>query len=250
MSLETYIDGLSLSKAPSTGRLLRKGSREDLPLSAGPDAWVDVGSLLSFVSGVDTGDRSDILFSLQLAQRAADAACDRFAQTRTWYSKYNEVLEAVGWITEQFAFAGHDQTEGDFRMDKAALSIISAIATVNQLQGITASISALENLIEGDDAMTLFDSYATAGLSGNFQIGAVQKAQSGALSMALGAFYFRASSQRRKFLFAKWGRNDVNFWTSAQKMTFNTLIYANIRSAVQKRLGRQSADFIAKLVIA
>ena len=249
MSLETYIDGLALSKAATTGSFLRKGDAENRALSTDLDAWVNVGSILSFVSGVDSDERSDILFSVQLAQRAADAACDRFAQTRIWYNKYNEVLEAVGWVTEQFAFAAHNQAEGDFRMDQAALSIISAIATGNQLQAITASISALEKLAEGDGAITLFDVYAAAGLSGNFQLGAVQKAQTGAISMALGAFYFHSSSQRRQFLFAKWGLNDVNFWTAAQKMTFNSDVYANVRDTVQKKLGRQAVNFIERLHI-
>ena len=201
MSLETHIDGLTLSKPATAGRFLRTGSAENRPVSTDPDAWVNVGSILSFVSGVDSEERSDILFSVQLAQRAADGACDRFAETRIWYNKYNEVLEAVGWVTEQFAFAAYDQAEGDFRMDKAALSIIAAIATGNQLQTLTASISALEKLAEGDDSISLFDHYAAAGLSGNFQLGAVQKAPTGAISMALGAFYYHSSYQRRQFLF-------------------------------------------------
>lgn len=249
MSIKTYIDGLSLSKAPSTRQFLRKIRRDDEPRSAAFEAWVEGGSLLSFVSGVDADERSDILFSHQLARRAADDACDRYVQTKTWYGKYNEVLEAVGWITEQFAFVAHDQAEGDFRMDKATLSVIAAIATGSQLQAITASLSALEKLAEGDGAIALFDYYATAEGSGNYQIGAVQKAESGALSMALGAFHFRSTSRRRKFLFAKWGRNDVNFWTSAQKMTFNTAIYANIRSPIQKKLGRQAINFIEQLEV-
>jgi hypothetical protein len=45
-------------------------------------------------------------------------------------------------------------------------------------------------------------------LSGNFQIGAAQKAENGAASMALGAFYFRASDNRGKFLFLSWGADD------------------------------------------
>jgi hypothetical protein len=249
LSLETYIDGLTLSKASITRRFMRSGDPENRSPSTDLDAWVNVGSILSFVSGVDTEERSDILFSVQLAQRAADDACDRFAQTRIWYNKYNEVLEHVGWVTEQFAFAAHDQAEGDFRMDKAALSIIAAIATGNQLQTLTASISALEKLAEGDDAIALFDHYAAAGVSGNFQLGAVQKAPTGAISMALGAFYYHSSSQRRQFLFAKWGRNDVNFWTAAQKMTFNSDVYANVRDTVQKKLGRQSVNFIERLHI-
>src|SRR5262249_38125857 len=139
------------------------------------DAAVNAGSILSFVDAVNLNERKDVLYSIQLAQRAANKACDRFAETKAWYSKYSEVLEAVGWATEQYAFTAHSQAEGNLRMDKAALQVITAIATGNQLGAITVSISALEKLAEDDKAITLFDHYASADLSGNFQIGAVQK---------------------------------------------------------------------------
>jgi hypothetical protein len=204
---------------------------------------------LSFVDAIEPHEQSDILYSVQLAQRAADAAWNRFAETRTWYSKYNEVLEAVGWTTEQYAFTGHDQGEGSFRMDKAALGVITAIATGNQLQAITASISALEKLAEGDGAIALFDHYATADLSGNFQIGAVQKGANGSLSMALGAFYFRSTRKAQEASILSMGSNDVNFWAAAQKMTFNLAIYDKIRAAVEKKLGEKASDYIAGIDI-
>src|SRR5947209_6948531 len=145
MSIESYIGRLSISGAAMpAGGLTSKGApaapAAKPVLPADLQAAVDAGSILSFVSDVGPTEKTDILYSVQLAQRAANAAFDRFAQTKSWYGKYNEVLEAVGWATEQFAFASHDQSEGDFVMDKAALSVISAIATGNQLGAITASI--------------------------------------------------------------------------------------------------------------
>lgn len=208
------------------------------------------GSVLSFVSGVSDSEKRDVLFSLQLAQLAANASFDRFAQTRSWYGKYIEVLEAVGWTTEQFAFAAHDQGANDVEMNKAALAVIAAIATGNQLQAITASISALEKLAEADGAITLFDGNAAADLSGNFQIGAVQKASTNnALAMAVGGFYFRATEHRRRFLFFKWGSNSVNFWTAAQKITFNVALYAKLRTAVEDKLGKAAMSYIHTLKI-
>lgn len=270
MSIESYINGLSISRKASPiarivakggartgqkagGRILRKGAPESAaksaPLPEKLSAAVDAGSILSFVDAVDAREQSDILYSVQLAQRAADSACNRFAETQTWYGKYNEVLQAVGWTTEQYAFSAHAQDQGNFRMDKAALGVITAIATGNQLQAITASIAALEKLADDDGAITLFDYYATADLSGNFQIGAVQKSSNGSLSMALGAFYFRTTARRKKFLFFQWGSNDVNFWTAAQKMTFNTAIYGKVRGAVEKKLGEKALEYIAGIDI-
>src|SRR4051812_11931927 len=105
MSLENYISALAISThTAAIGRIVTKGeSTPPTPPTLPPNlrAAVDAGSVLSFVSGVGESEKSDILFSVQLAQRAADAKCDRFAETKDWYGKYNEVLEAVGWMTEQ-----------------------------------------------------------------------------------------------------------------------------------------------------
>lgn len=247
MSVEKYIEALEISN--KTSRDLRAFSKSASILPANIDAAVDVSSVLSFVSNVDASERLDILFSVQLAQRAADAVFNRFNDTAAWYGRYVEVLEKVGWATEQFAFAKHHQSEGAFTMDKAALDVISAIASANQLQAITASISALKTLSDSDRAITVFEYHASGDSSGNFQIGAVQKANNGSLSMALGAFYFHASTARRKFLFAGWGRNEVDFWTAAQRMTFNDDIYGKVRDVVRDRLGKQAVDFIAEINI-
>jgi hypothetical protein len=254
VSLESYIGDLPISaQTAPLGRIVRKGApgepQKPPTLPPNLDAAVDAGSIVSFVSGVDANEKADILFSVQLAQRGADAAFDRFAQTKAWYGKYNEVLEAVGWAAEQFAFAAHGQGEGDFMMDKAALSAIAGIATGNQLQAITASITALEKLADNDGSITLFDYHAAAGMSGNFQIGAVQKTSNGSLSMAAGAFYFRSVEQRRKFLFWRWGRNEINFWAAAQKMTLNTAIYGSLRKQIEQKLGQQALDYISGLDI-
>jgi hypothetical protein len=67
--------------------------------------------------------------------------------------------------------------------------------------------------------------------------------------MAASAFYFHATDKQPKFLFFRWGQNQINFWTAAQKMTFNTTIYAKDRKVVEEKLGQQSLDYIARLNI-
>jgi hypothetical protein len=68
--------------------------------------------------------------------------------------------------------------------------------------------------------------------------------------MALGAFYFRSVDSRRRFLFFKWGARELHFWTSAQRMTLNTDLYARRRGDVQARLNADARQFIADLKIA
>ena len=257
MAIEQYISNLQLAE-PSVERVARRrgpGAAQpeaDVPLTLPDDlaAAVDLGSVLSFVDGVGAQEKEDILFSVQLAQRAASAKHDRFAEARAWYLKYIEVLEVTGWAAEQFAFVKTEQTEGEFRMDKAALAIIAAIATQNQLAVLKESITALEKLADDDGAITLFDFHSSTDMAGNFQIGAVQKGESGTLSLALGAFHFRSVDKRRKFLFFKWGQSELNFWTAAQKMTFNTALYDRVRDKVRKKLGAGAVKYVDELDIA
>lgn len=263
MSIDRYIESLSLTDAAlssspfpdleeTLGPTRSGGTVPSAPKKPIPDdlqAAVDAGSLLSFVDGVNSQERDDILFSVQLAQRGASGAFDRFTQTQSWYQKYLEVLENLGWAAEQFAFAKYDQSQGELRMDKAALAIIAAIATQNQLAVLQQAVKALEALAEDDDTIRLFDFHTSAQMSGNFQVGAVQKAENGGLSLAMGAFYFRSVDVRRRFLFFSWGGQNVNFWTAAQKMTLNTTFYAQYRDHVRQKLGMSAVDFIGGLIL-
>ena len=101
------------------------------------------------------------------------------------------MLENVGWVANQFAFSGYNQDEGDFQKDDAALSVISAIATGNQLAVLKTSIEALKKLSDGEKPIKVFDYYASSQDAGNFQLGSVKQTDNGSLTMAMGGFQFQ-----------------------------------------------------------
>jgi hypothetical protein len=258
MSTATYIEKLTLADPiGNSGKLVASlGSRRSADEPADPgdlvaddlQAAINDGSILSFVSGVPKQDVADVLFSVQLASRGASGKFDRFDKTEDWYRVFLEILEHLGWTVEQFAFAREDIGSGEFRMDKAALDIIQAIATQNQLAVLTQTISALRSMSAGDEPIKLLDFAATLKNSGNFQIGTVEKSkQNDVLSMALGAYYFHARDERTKFLFFSWGEKSVDFWTAAQKMTLNSELYAQSRDLVKRKLGQSAADYLAEI---
>ncbi len=259
MVIDSYIQSLSVAGNTLDLRALSKtlgmksageaASAKPPAISETLKAAVDAGSLLSFVDGLSAAEREDVLYSVQLAHRTATHDFDRFSQTQSWYQRYIEVLQLLGWVAEQLAFTNFNQSEGQLRMDKAALALITAIATQNQLAVLKVAVDTLEKMAEDDNAIRLFDFHTSTDIGGNFQIGAVQKGESGALSMALGSFYFRSHDARRKFLFFSWGKNEVNFWTAAQKMTLNTTLYALGRDAVKRKLEGTFPSFIAELPI-
>jgi hypothetical protein len=210
-------------------------------------AAVNAGSLISFVAGLNAEEKSDVLFSTQLAQRAASAKHDRFAKTEDWYGVYVDVL---GWIGEGFAFTDRGSSSGEFSMDKSALDVIATIATGNQLAILVKTLDTLKKLGDDDRALRIFDIQAMTELSGNFQIGAVQKADNDALSLALGAFHFTTSDHRGRFLFWKWGAEEIRFWTAVRKMSLNRVFYAEHRNAVISKLAADAADYVAELKVA
>jgi hypothetical protein len=160
----------------------RRGTSEGAAEAAGQPppigdklrAAVDAGSILSFVSGLGADAMSDVLYSTQLAQRAASAKFDRFKATREWYGVYVDVLDRLGWAGEGFAFNQRDTLAGEFRMDRAALDVIAAVAAGGQLAILVKTLDALKTLGEGDRPLRIFDLQAMGELSGNFQIGAAQ----------------------------------------------------------------------------
>jgi len=212
-------------------------------------AAVNAGALVSFVAGLSAAEMTDVLFSIQLAQRAASAKHDRFAATKEWYTLYGDVLGRLGWIGEAFAFTERAKTAGSFTIDKSALDVIMTVATGNQLAILVKTLQTLKSLADKSGAVRLFEWQALSEFSGNFQIGAAQRAENGALSLAIGAFYFHASDSRGRALFVAWGAEEIGFWAGAQKMTLNSALYAKHRAAVAARLAAEASDYIAELEI-
>ena len=212
-------------------------------------AAVNAGSILSFVADLTPEEKSDVLFSTQFAQRAASAKHDRFGRTDDWYRVYIEVMERLGWTGEGFAFTQRLSSSGEFRMDKSALDVIATIATGNQLAILVKALDTMKSLAEEDGAIRVFELQAVAELSGNYQLGAVQRAENGALALALGGFRFRTDDRRRRVLFWKWGSEEIEFWAAAQKMTLNAKHYTDLRRTVAERLGAEASAYIVGIDI-
>lgn len=235
--------------APEPARRQRGGAPAPEAIGAGLRAAVNAGALVSFVAGLSEAETSDVLCSTQLAHRAAGAQHDQFADTKAWYACYIEVLTRLGWACGGFAFTERARTAGTFTIDRSALDVIMAIATANQLAILVKTLDTLKGLADASGAIRVFEFQAIAGSSGNFQLGAAQRAENGALSLALGAFHFRMRDARKRALFVRWGAEEIAFWTGAQMLTLNQTLYAQHREAVAARLAADAALYIASIPI-
>lgn len=212
-------------------------------------AVISSSNLISFVDGLDALEKRDILESTQFAERAANARFSRNNQIQEWYEYFAEVLSKTGWVSEGLSFKQTDSDTGNFDMSKHVLGVIAAVATGNQLAILNSAIDALSNMADSEQQIRWFDFSTTVDVGGNFQLGAAESAGDGIVSMALGAFYYRSSDRRKNALFFKWGRNEIDMWVGAQKMTLDTSFYAQFRELIRGRLGTTTTDFLARVPI-
>ena len=213
-----------------------------------PAAAANAGSLVSFVGGLLQQNKEDVLNSTLLAQLAATKKYDRYKQTKDWYDFYINVLANVGWVVPAFAFRGFTPTGSSFKMNDAVLQILSAIATGSELAILTATMKALEENKDNQDAVVLFDSQSFPETSGNFQILPVSEDR-GDIVMALSAMQFTANKHVTNFLWWKWTTTEVNIFQSAQKAVLNNIIYSKVRQEVINKLGDKAKTFIKDIEI-
>lgn len=208
-------------------------------------AVINAGSIVAFAAGISEAEQEDILYSMQLAQRAASGVADRYAAVKDWYREYVRVLETTGWVLKGFNPNAQKVSESEFEMAKAALKILLAAATGPQSAVLMAAVTALEGMAKDDGFITLFEHFGAEGKVGNFQVGAVSRGDAGELATVIGGFEFDMTEVQRKFLFFKWHNKAVSVWGDATTAVFNRAAYAPLRELVRERLGSEARKAIA-----
>lgn len=212
---------------------------------SGSDTSADIvaGSVVSFVAGVSGQSQQDVLDSTLFAQFAATAQYNRESQAQQWYGAYLNTLGSIAWTVQSFDFQQYKVSSSSFKLDDVVLDILKAAFTSDEYEVVKASVDALKKLKNDDGRIKLFGHNAVSSKSGNFQIGAVTE-QNGAVAMHTLGAYFNSSDTNTDFLFAHYKGSNTQIYKGVQSMTLNEGQYANIRQAIQNRLGKNIQDFV------
>ena len=211
-------------------------------------AAVGASSVISFVENLTPGQKEDVLLSTLFAQRAADKKHDPVKDRVPWFETYMQVLGVMGWTRESAPFETSQQMKGNGSFDKVVLATLAQVATGNQFKIIESAIKMLGGLADSDNRIKLFDMETSQTSGGNFQIGSAEAAGN-IVSMALGAFNFTYKDKKRNILFVSWGKNELDYWLSAQKMSLSPTIYADVRDIVKSRLADSRKTLIMDIDI-
>lgn len=213
-------------------------------------AAVNGSAVVAFGTGISAQEREDILYSMQLAAAASNKKANRETEIAAWYNEYIRVLGLTGWVVRGFAPQRRTMAEGDVDVDQVALTILAAAITGPALQVMKVAIEALKGMADDSGQIRLLEFYGADGKVGNFQLGAVERGAGDELNLGIGAYQFVMKQRKKKILFIKWRRQDVDLWGGAANATFNPAAYATVRKTVLERLGPSRIDAIAALDLA
>jgi len=250
MSAAQFVRSLEMPemKMVHRGRQFQKMPSLAAMTNESPEAFVNKGSLLSFVAGVSTQAQEDALNATLLAQLAADHLFDKEKQTERWYGVYTDTLARIGFPLERFQFNRAELSASSATFDRVILDILAAALTENEVAVLEASLDALKQLPEDDQRVVLWDQSTHSAEQGNFQIGIASDA-GGVLTMKMGAFHFSATQEVTRLLFFTWETTSGELYQSMQQVNQSIAIYDQVRAQILEKLGSNAMTFIAELDI-
>ena len=255
-----YVRGLELPTNESLDELIRNieaapdGASKDAIRASDadntPSAQVIGGSLSSFTERLTGLSKGDVKNSTLFAQLASDAAFDRYSRPMDWYRNYVDVLGRIGWNQPAFSFDTYTSGGTTVQLDEAVLGILAAIATGNELAMIRATMEGLKSLSDDSKQMTIWNSRASRGNSGNFQILPVDKLDNDDVVMVLTGMQFTARTSHSRFLWWSWSSSSIDIRRAANRFVLNEDVYSRVREAIIDRLGDAAERFVADVPLA
>jgi hypothetical protein len=236
-----FVQGLTLAEVPSDLAAL------PALLAADTDpAYVDAGSVVSFVRGVSPQHKEDVLNSVLLAQLGASAKYNREKHIAKWYAYYQKIFGTVGWVAPAIPFSQDKSLGVEFTADKVILKLIEAIGTGNDVAILAAALEALKNLGKDDPAVKVFETQSHGQRVGNFQIGVAADSDD-VIVVKLALAYFDTGENVTRLLWFRFKSSHTKFYSGSITMNLDDKIYARVRQAVIDKLGKDALALIKGL---
>jgi hypothetical protein len=244
----SYVSDLELSFPSEKFETVRTRSGES-PVKEGEEqAFLADKSLVSFISEVSGQNRKDVLNSTLLAQLAANKKYPNEADMLKWYETFIGVLSKIGWNIENAEVSTFEQTKNVFEIEKAIIDILTAAFGGGYIKVISKTLESLKNMSADDKKIIAFEKNTHSLTKGCFQIAlAVEKNDS--VSVQLGTFILTTNNKIKQILFFKSTKDKTKLQYTSRRGTLNSEIYADVRTTVVQKLGKNISEYVAEIEI-
>jgi len=243
-----FVREVALPAAPRISR--SPVASPQLALDAAKSQALVVGSdVVSFVEGVSSETRHDIVNCTLLAQLVANKRVADKENIRAWYEAFFDALTQIGCLVQEKGFTEHREKADNFEANQAILSVASVLLgpAATALAVVQSTLEAMKSMSDGP-WITIFNREAQTARAARFQLTLAEPAGNGAM-ISLMAFDLKAKAELTQVLFFKFRSTDVTLRHASGKVTMLPDVLANVREAMAQRIKDYTSDYIAKLDI-
>ena len=235
---------------PARARGGVEGVREIIDFNAQKNqAMVVASDIVSFVKGVSSERRQDIVNSSLLAQLVANKKVPDKKNIIEWYNAYFDVLENIGWVIQDRSFSSYTEEADGLEAHEAIIKVASVFlgAAPTALALVISTLEALKSMDSSKPWITIFDRESKQAKTGHFQIALAEQGDNDQFLVSLMAFSLKAESTLTQILFFKIRNDEVELEKCSGKVTINDKVLSSIRDLVSQKIAAHTSDYIAKL---
>ena len=244
-----YVTALEL---PARERGWETFESVDFAFDAAKNQAMVVGSdITSFVQGVTSEQREDIVNSSLIAQLAAKKKVSDPTQIYDWYNVYFDVLSQIGWVIQDHGFATYSESSAGFDAHEAILKVATALLGpgATALAMVMATLDALKSMSSDSPWITLFNRESQYANTARFQVTLAEQIKDNQFLVSLMAFGLEAKRTLTQVLFFKLTSSEASLKHYSGKVTIDTHVLSSIRQDIKDRIAGFARDYVRQLPI-
>jgi hypothetical protein len=209
-----------------------------------------VGSgLFSFVQGITADTRASISDCALLAQLVANKAFSFETAPLDWYSRYQEVLQNVGWVVQSKEWSDYTASGAEVDVHEKVVEVLGAALgpSVTAMAIIKSAIGTLKAMNPESSWITIFKREAQRARIARFQVGLIEPGQNGDVLISMLACLIEAKSSFTQVLVVKITRESASFKASSATASVNPTSLTRLRSAIRSKIRAYQVDYVSSI---
>jgi hypothetical protein len=246
-----FVKAVNLSGTPR-GILLQDAAAEagEVFDKAKAQAQVVGSGVFSFVQGVTAEVREAISDSALLAQLVANKQVSVERAPLDWFKAYISVLQNVGWTLQEGAWTDYSTTGSGVEVHQKIIEVITAAfgPAAAALPIIIATVNALKAMKSDSPWITIFSREAQKAKIARFQIGLVDKEESGDVFVSMFAYLIEAKHEITQLLFFKFRSANASFKANSSKVSINHAALSDLGPSIRNKIRAYQADYLSGIL--